>query len=98
MNANITLSNNWFMHLFDDIELRLGSTVIERVQFPGIVSDVFNSMEDVDTKEQNGELFGFIPDSSNEVNDTIGIRQGDVAGADVAAVVASTNNAANKIC
>ena len=49
-------------------------------------------MENNEFRYQN-ELVGFIPDTSVEVSDTIGTRQGDVAGADAAAIVASVNNA-----
>jgi hypothetical protein len=45
----------------------------------------------------NGESLGFIPDTSNAISDTIGDRQGDMAGNDVAAVILSTNNVNNKI-
>jgi len=54
-------------------------------------------MEDSDFKNQNGELVGYIPDTSDEINDTIGNRQGDVGGADVAAVIGSVNANANKV-
>ena len=42
---------------------------------------------------QNSELVGFIPDTSSEISDTIGTRQGNAVGVDAAAVIASVNHA-----
>ena len=50
-------------------------------------------MENNEFRYQTGELVGFIPDTSSEISDTIGTRQGNVAGANAAAVNASVNNA-----
>ena len=50
-------------------------------------------MENNEFKYQNGELVGFIPETSSEISYTIGTRQGYVVGADAAAVIASVNNA-----
>ena len=75
-NANITLSSNWFAYLFNDIEFKLGGQTVERISHPGIVMDCFSHMEDNEFRTKNGELIGFIPDTSDEINDTIGTRQG----------------------
>ena len=93
MNSNITLASKWFGYLFDNVQLRLGDQTIEHIQHPGIVMDTFFHMENNEFKYQNGELVGFIPDTSSEITDTIGTRQGNVVGADAAAVIASVNNA-----
>ena len=50
-------------------------------------------MEYNEFKYRNGELVRYIPDTSSEISDTIGTRQGNVVGADAAAVIASINNA-----
>ena len=50
-------------------------------------------MENNKYKYQNGELVGCIPDTNSKISDTIGRRHGNVVGADVAAVIASVNNA-----
>ena len=50
-------------------------------------------MENNKFKYQNGELVGFVLDTSFEISDTIGTRQGNVVGADAAAVIAIVNNA-----
>jgi hypothetical protein len=96
MNANISLASNWIGYLFNDAEIRLGGQSIERINNPGIVMDVFYHMENNEFRYQNGELVGFIPDTSGEVSDTVGTRQGDLAGADAAAIIASANNAAQR--
>ena len=91
--SNITLAANWFDILFDNVQLRLGGQTIEHIHNPGIVMDTFYHIENNEFQYQNGELVGIIPDTSSEVSDTIGKRQGNVAGADAVAVVASVNNA-----
>ena len=50
-------------------------------------------MENNEFRHQTGELVGFIPDTSSEISDTIGTRQGNVVGVDATAVIASVNNA-----
>ena len=85
MNSNITLSSNWFGYLFEDVQLRLGETTLEYIRHLGIVTDVFYHMENNEFRHQTGELVGFIPDTSSEISDTIGTRQGNIAGVDAAA-------------
>ena len=80
MNAAITLSSNWFGYLFDEAILRLGQNCVEHVRQLGIVCDVFYHMSDSEFKQKNGEMVGYIPDTSNDISDTIGSRIGDVAG------------------
>ena len=91
MNADVTLASNWFMHMLSDAELNLGGEPIEKIRFPGIVTDVFYHLEEHDIQE-----VGWIADTATDINNTIGTRNGDVAGADAAAVVASVNQAANR--
>ena len=92
MNSNITLASNWFGYLFEDVQLRLGGTTLEHVRHLGVVTNVFYYMENNEFRRQT-ELVGFIPDTSSEISDTICTRQGNVAGADAAAIVGSFNNA-----
>ena len=93
MNSNITLASNWFGYLVDNVQLRLGGQTIEQIHNPGIVMDTFVHMKNNEFKYQNGELVRFIPDTSSEISDTIGTRQGNVVGAAAAAVIASVTNA-----
>ena len=93
MNAAITLSSNWFGYLFDEAILRLGQNCVEHVRQLGIVSDVLYHMANSEFREKNGEMVGFIPDSSNEISDTIVSKIGDVVGNDLAGVIATVNNA-----
>ena len=93
MNSNITLASNWFGYIFDNVQLRLGGQTIEHIHNPGIEMDTFFHMENNEFKYRNGELVGFIPDTSSEISDTIGTRRGNVVGADAAVVIASLNNA-----
>ena len=92
MNSNITLASYWFGYLFDNVQLRLGGQTIKHVHNPGIVMDTFFHMENNKFKYQNIELVGFIIDTSSEISDTIGTRQGNVVRVDAAAVIASVNN------
>ena len=71
----------------------MGGETIEHIHNPGIVMDTVFHMENNEFKYQNGELVGFIPDTSSEISDTICTRQGNVVGADASAVIPSVNNA-----
>ena len=93
LNASITLASIWFGYLFDEAMLRLEGNCVEHVRQLGIVSDVFYHMQNNEFRYQNGELCGFIPDTSNEISDTIGTKLGDIAGNDSAGVIASVNHA-----
>ena len=44
-------------------------------------------------RHQNGQLCGYVPDTSNEISDTIGTKIGEIAGNDLAGVIASVNHA-----
>ena len=50
-------------------------------------------MSDIKFRHKNGEMVGFILDTSNDISDTIGTKIGDVAGNDLAGVIASVNHA-----
>ena len=47
----------------------------------------------VSLDKKNCEMVGLMPVTSNEISDTIGTKIGDVAGNDLAGVIASVNNA-----
>ena len=93
MNAAITLAFNWFGYIFDEAILRLGQNCVEHVRQLGIVSDVFYHMSDSEFINKNGEMVGFIANTSNEISDNIGSRINDIAGNDVAGIVANVINA-----
>lgn len=86
--AAITLASNFFGHMFDAATLKLCGTPVESIRHPGIVMDAFWLMESGDVSRASGQKYGFAPETSSAVSDTIGERQGAVAGADAAAVVA----------
>ena len=74
----ITLEHNWFLHLFDQISIKLGSSDIENIENPGDVSSLLQFvMTDSDYKKQYGELSGWIPDvgKGDETNDGYKKRQ-----------------------
>ena len=50
-------------------------------------------MQNNEFRHQNGQLCGYILDTSNEISDTIGTKIGDVAGNDLVGVIASVHNA-----
>ena len=93
MNRNITLASNWFGNLFDNVQLRLAGQIIEHINNPAIVMDIFYNMESDEFRKRSGALCGFIPDTSSEISDTIGTRVGNVDNANVPAVLGSLNNA-----
>ena len=93
MNASITLASNWFCYIFDEAILRLGGNCVEYVRQLGIVSDVFYHMSNSEFRHKIGEMVGFIADTSDEISDTIGTKIGDVAGNDLAGIIASFNHA-----
>ena len=93
MNAVITLSYNWLNYLFDKAILRLEENCVQHARQLGIVSDVFYHMADNEFRYKYVEMLGFIADTSNEISDTIGTKIGDIAGNDLAGVIASVNHA-----
>ena len=97
MNAETTLSSNFFAYLFNQAQLSIGGQVVELVRFPGIVSDVFYNFQETEFKNHSGESVSFIPDTSLAASFTVGTRQGNVTGNDVATLVASVNLNAKKI-
>ena len=56
MNSNVTLTSNWFGYLFDNVQLRLGGQVIEYINNPSIVMDIFFNMECDEFKNRSREL------------------------------------------
>ena len=63
-NLPLTLSSNFFQHMFKSFRLSLKDKEIERVNFPYIVSDILYHLEDDDFRNHSGESFTFIPDTS----------------------------------
>ena len=63
VGENITLENNFFPRLFEQISLKLGTTEVENIQNPGDVSTMLNFvMTDDSYKKEYGTLDGWIPD------------------------------------
>ena len=96
-NSQITLSSNFFGYLFKRAVLKLGGTHVEEIDNLGICMDTLYHCEESEFRNHTGESLGFIPDTSDNVSDSIGNRTGDFAGADVAAIIASGNNADNRV-
>lgn len=65
-NANITLSSNWFWHLFSNYKLKVANLDnVENLSYPGIFADNVNLFKGSELKNTYGELFGYIPDDGN---------------------------------
>ena len=65
-NANITLSSNWFWHLFSNYKLKVANLDnVENLSYPGIFADNMNLFKGSELKNTFGELFGYIPDDGN---------------------------------
>jgi len=60
---DITLENNWFPRLFSQMSLKLGTSEVENIQYPGEVSTMLNfALTDDAYKEESGTLSGWVPD------------------------------------
>ena len=75
MNAEITLSSNFFAYLFNQAEISIGGQVIELVRFPGIFSDIFYNFQETEFRNHSGESVTYISDNSTLPSCTIGDRQ-----------------------
>ena len=71
MNANITLANNWFGHLFKSARLSISGKPIEHVLELGTSMDILYHLKGDDFKNQSGSLCGFIPDENSGLADQI---------------------------
>ena len=61
----MTLEHNWFLKLFNETSIKLGSSVVETIQAPGETSDLLQYvMTDSDYKKQYGQLSGYLPDTN----------------------------------
>ena len=60
-DANTTLANNFWSHIFNEIELELGSETVESIKNLPVVVDVPSSLES-DAFREYGSLSGYIPD------------------------------------
>lgn len=62
---DITLENNFFPRMFSQMSLKLGTSEVETIEYPGEVSSILNFvMTDYDYKKEYGTLSGWIPDIS----------------------------------
>ena len=73
---NITLEHNWFLNLFSQISIKLGSTEIESIENPGEASELLNFVM-TDRDYRNQYLNTWIPDSGkgDTTNDGFKIRK-----------------------
>ncbi len=62
-NADITLANNFFGHLFSEVLFKIKGVEIERIQNFGISQDMLYNLESQEFKQESGQLLTFIPDS-----------------------------------
>ena len=92
MNSNITLWSNWFGYLFDNVQPRLGGQIIEHINNPAIVMDIFYNIESDEFRIRFVSLCGYNSDTNFEISDTIRTRLWNFDGADVPAVLGSLNN------
>ena len=72
-SANITLSNNWFGHLFSSVKFRMGSQDFETINDIGTVMDILNHLSGDEFKHISAEDYIWIPDNDffNFINLTI---------------------------
>lgn len=71
-----TLENNFFPALFNNFRLRIGTTEIENVLYPEVVSSMLNfTILNQNTKDVYGQMMGWIPDSDNETVKTFDLRK-----------------------
>ena len=54
---------------------------------------MFYHLQNNEFRHQNGELCGYIPDTSNKISDIIGTKIGDIASNNLDGVIASVNHA-----
>ena len=57
-DADITLENNWFPKLFNDIILRVGNVEVDNLYYPGECDSILKLVQ----KNRNYENNGWIPD------------------------------------
>ncbi len=68
-NANITLANLWWAHLFSSAEFRLGDATIETIENFGHVIETLAHLQGLEFREMSGEMTGFIPDEGSGTAD-----------------------------
>ena len=62
-DEDITLEHNFFPRAFSQMSLKLGTSDVEIIEYPGDVSSILNFvMTDEDYKKEEGTLSGWIPD------------------------------------
>ena len=89
--ADITLSNSFFLHLFNNVRLRLGNNEIENINNPGIIVDVMNIL-----KNNRNENEGIILDGGGGGGGAVSRKINNPAvNAGAATVINSTTNNAD---
>jgi len=91
-NANVTLSNLWWAHLFSEAQFRLGSTTLETIPSFGVVTETLTHLKGDEFRYRTGEGCGFIPD---EGTGNSNYKYTVAAGADVAALGTNVNTGLN---
>jgi hypothetical protein len=94
-DANITLSSNWFWHLFSTYKLKVANKDdVENLANPGIFVDTMGLFKGSEYKNTYGELNGYIPDEGNgEADDLLDITGTcSISKSHLAAISAATND------
>jgi hypothetical protein len=101
-NANVTLSNLWWAHLFSEAQFRLGSTTLETIPHFGVVTETLAHLKGDEFRYRSGEGCGFIPDEGkgdSTYKYTVGAHTvvANPANAAVADIGATANAAATAL-
>lgn len=91
-NANATLSNNPWPHLFSSMSLKLGGNIVENIQQPGIALDMMNLLSSIEYKNSNGQQSGIIFDTGNGGSDDKTVSNAAITAGAATAVNFTTTN------
>lgn len=99
-NANITLANGWFGHMFTSARFRLGTQELENINDIGVVMELLQHLSGDEYRRMAGEDSGFIPDAGSGQADRLLVSNAEVtrtadqitARTTVPANVSSNNN------
>ena len=75
-DENCTPQNNFFPALFSNFRLMIGTTELENINYPEIVSTILNFVKLNDNANKiYGEIFNWIPDSKEWADKSLKIRK-----------------------
>lgn len=101
-DANITLSNMWWGHLFTEVSFRLGDQTLEKINCIGVVMETLAHLKGDEFRYRSGESCTFIPDEGNgdavyKYSVAAHTAVGDAPGTTAANIATSSNAAATAV-